>query len=157
MKYWRLFFAILAIFIFERLLPFVSPFPVFIYPIFLVFYLLNSSKFSRDFMILFFVSIFFDLFSGYSFGYFTIAMVTMSGIIFYGKKQFMTNNHPVFSGISFIAIFILLYFGCILYLIPSMNLIDQLPILLISSFLVYFIMYFCIMLNQRLKLGHEFK
>lgn len=125
----------------ERLLPFIFFRPIFIFPIFVILYLLVSADFGRDIARIIIASLFFDLFSGFPLGYLTLVMIIIGISIFLIKKQFMiVSGWFHIWGILFFCFLIIEFLTISSILVSPPYLLEKMPMILLESVGLYLVM-----------------
>lgn len=141
MRFWYFILVIGIIFSLERLLPFIFFRPVLVFPVFVILYLLTSVNFSRDLTRVVATSLLFDVFSGYPFGYFTLAIIILGLSIYFVKKQFIImRGWSYVWGIFFFFLFIIEFLAFSMFRVPYSYFLKQLPIILIENLAIYLAM-----------------
>lgn len=102
-----------VIFVLERALPALISWPLFLFPVFAVLFLLTSKSDAADLPYVAAASIFFDFFSGRQFGFFTLTLMTICLSIYLFKGRINTNAESFFSLFFYSLIFV---FGFLLLL-----------------------------------------
>lgn len=99
-----------VIFVTERFLPLLTHWPLFIFPVFAIMFALTAPNDAKNFKEILIASLIFDPFSGYRFGFFTIAIILLMSLIIVFKTRFNIDYRSFFLlGISTI-IFTFAYF-----------------------------------------------
>lgn len=105
--------ASVVIFVVERVLPMLVFWPVFIFPVFAILFMLTSRNDFHDLLYVIAASIFFDFFSGLTLGFMTLAILVVCLSIFLAKKFISIDGHSAIStfafGLIFTAEYILLF------------------------------------------------
>lgn len=141
MRVWQFILVIAVIFFAERLLPFLFFRPMFIFPVFVILFLLASDDFGRDIIRVIIASLFFDLFSGFSLGYFTLAITVMGVSVYFIKKQFMVvSGWSYIWGILFFCLLIIEFLAMSSVLISRSYLLEKLPVILLEGVVLYLVM-----------------
>ncbi|MGD0976967.1 MAG: hypothetical protein ABR875_01575 [Minisyncoccia bacterium] len=141
MRLWRFIIIVGIIFILERTLPFFWSGSIFIFPVFAILYLVSSKKFSHDIPRIFFASLLFDVFSGFSFGIYTLAILATGLLIYIGKKRFVLGERSVIFGFIFTLLFVIIFFGMFSFELPLKYILSRLPAAIIESSIIYAILY----------------
>ena len=140
------FFVITSIVIFflERVLPALVPWPIFIFPVFTILFMLTSKNDIREISYIAVVALIFDFFSGYRFGFMTLAILAVALAIFFFKTRFNSSSQSPFSLALYTLIFIFLYFVLLsiksdprLIIIPAPAVITE-TLILFVIFILWF-------------------
>ena len=97
------------IFVVERFLPAIINWPIFIFLIFVILFMLTSKDEARDLFYIAIASIFFDLFSGFRFGFFVIALLLVSLCVHLFKNRINVNTKSFFLTIVYSLIFVFIF------------------------------------------------
>lgn len=98
-----------SIFVIERLLPMSGLRIPALFPLFAITFLWRSRDIMRDFNWLIAPTLIFDLFSGFEFGIFTLAILLTAGTIYLIKKNFGTNQSSILLSTPFFIFFLFEY------------------------------------------------
>jgi len=140
MRLWKFIIVLLIIFALERLLPFLIPARLAIFPVFAVFYLISSHEFNRDFWRIILVSFFFDPFSGLVFGFFALSVAVVGLSIYFAKKYFKIVNPSFFSSLIIILFFLTEYFMISLINFRDYRMLLKLPLTLAENAIIFLVL-----------------
>lgn len=136
----RYFIFILAvIFLGERLWPMTGLDPLFLFPLFAVVFLLRSRDFSRDFGWLAAPSLFFDLFSGFEFGIFSLVILFVAWTIYLARRYLAINQTSILSLVILYLFFVGEYLAVFWFQFPQPYLISNIFYILIWAAAFYFL------------------
>lgn len=146
------------IFLLERILPTLTSWPVFIFPVFIILFILTSKSDTDELVYVPAASLFFDFFSGYRFGFFTLAVLTVVLAIFLFKTRFNVSRQSLFSLVIYTFIFTFAYFAIISIMSSPRFLIDQAYTIMVEV-IVVFIMFNLVFhkVGKKLKTFHGFR
>ncbi|MEK7151249.1 MAG: hypothetical protein AAB784_00850 [Patescibacteria group bacterium] len=132
------FFAVIltVIFVIERILSMLISWPIFIFPIFIILFLLTSKNDTDELSYVVGATLFFDFFSGFTFGLLTIATFAVSLIIHFLKNRLNINRQSVVSLLIFSLIFIFIYFAILSIALNSRLIINQFLTILIETIIM---------------------
>lgn len=137
---WHYFIFILAvIFLLERLLPMTGLRPVSLFPLFAVIFLLRSRDFPRDFSWLAASSLFFDLFSGFEFGIFSLVILLVAWTIYLARRYLLINKASLLSLAILYLFFVSEYLAVFWFQFPQPYLISNIFYTLIWAAAFYFL------------------
>ncbi|MBI2062944.1 MAG: hypothetical protein HYT61_01735 [Candidatus Yanofskybacteria bacterium] len=131
-----------AIFFMERFLPTLASWPVFIYPIFVVIFMLSCKNNTGELSYIVAVSFVFDFFSGYRLGFFTFAILFLALAIFLFKTRFNISQHSLLSFVVYTIIFIFAYFAIFSIGSSSRLIVDRFFFIIIETAAVFLIINF---------------
>ncbi|OGN05167.1 MAG: hypothetical protein A2831_01640 [Candidatus Yanofskybacteria bacterium RIFCSPHIGHO2_01_FULL_44_17] len=100
-----------VIFVVERILPLMVSWPIFIFPVLAILFMLTSKNEAREMSYIVIASLFFDFFSGYIFGWATLIILAVVLIIFFFKTRFNVSSQPILSLAIYTLIFTFVYFA----------------------------------------------
>jgi len=126
-----------VIFVVERVLPALTSWPVFIFPVFVILFMLTSKNDARDLTLVASSSIVFDLFSGSSFGSFTLIMLAVCLMIYLFKNWIKVEPDSFFTLAIYTAVFTFSYFAILSVKIGSW-LIPQTASVIVVETLIFF-------------------
>jgi hypothetical protein len=132
-----------AIFVLERALSVISPWPVFIFPVFVVLFGLSVAGDILAYLPHVAVAaLFFDFFSGFPFGWFTLAILAVFISIYLAKTFFNINGKPPIFSLVVSLIFVFEYFLLLSIKTSLGALVSQAPLILTESAILLFLMRF---------------
>ena len=102
-----------VIFLLERVLPVLASWPLFIFPVFIILFMLTSKSDADELVYVFAASFIFDFFSGYRFSFFTFTIFAVVLAIFLFKTRFNVSRQSLFSLAIYTFIFTFAYFAII--------------------------------------------
>lgn len=152
MNIWRYILICAIIFFFERILPFFIPFSTSIFPVFAIYLLIISQNYGQDLIRLIVASVFFDVFSGLPFGYFTLALIIVSWLIYLAKRQLKIGRNSFISSAFFLIIFSVSYLAMFASQIPILSIVSKLPAIVGQYAIAFAILYF---FKHKLKFYHR--
>jgi hypothetical protein len=108
----KLYFYLFACLLFavERIFQIIFNFPVFIFPVFAVLFILHSREEVRDLAGVIVMSLLFDLFSGFGFGIYTFAIFAVCVTIYFLKTRMNISAKTFISSAVLSVIFIFEFF-----------------------------------------------
>lgn len=98
-----------VIFLLERALPALTSWPLLLFPVFAILFLLTSKNDAGEFVYVIITALIFDFFSGYIFGIFTFAVLAMALGIFLFKTRISVNHNSFFLTFIYSLIFIFMF------------------------------------------------
>lgn len=140
------------IFLLERVLPTLTSWPLFIFPVFVIFFMLTSKSDAHDLLHIAAAALIFDFFSGYRFGFMTFAILAVTLAIVLFKTRFNVNPRFLFFLEIYAIIFIFTYFIILSIRSESSILLSQVLIIILET-IVIFATLFLIRSNGRNSVG----
>jgi hypothetical protein len=126
--------------------------PIFIFPVFVIIFLLTRPTFAsqnlggqasksdtREISYIAVTAIVFDFFSGYTFGFSTLAILIIDLAIFFFKTRLNVNPRALFSLAVYTLIFVFLYFILLSIQSNSRIIIDQAVIIVTETLILFLI------------------
>ena len=126
-----------VIFLLERALPALTSWPVFIFPVFVILFMLVSRNNAADLPYITIAAIIFDFFSGYPFGFFTIAILGLVAAIFIFKSRFNVEPTSFISLAIYLLLFVFAYFALVSIKSNSAILLSQAPVIIIETLIIF--------------------
>lgn len=137
MCFWKFIAVVGIIFFLERILPFFIPFSAAIFPAFFIVFLFFSKNIWHDLIMILIVAVLFDLFSGFTFGYFTMALALVGITMYFIKKRLMMLSESYLFGLIFVLIFIIEFLAIHLIKLSLSHILERLLINLAEGAIVY--------------------
>ncbi len=133
------FFIIVSamIFLLERVLPTLVSWPIFIFPVFAILFLLTSKNDVNEFVYVVIAAFIFDPFSGYSFGTVTVVTFVIIAAIFWFKASFNVNAQSFLSLAAYTLIFVFLYFALLSIKSDPKLIITQAHVIVIETLVLF--------------------
>lgn len=136
------FFIIISavVFVLERILPLVTNWPVFIFPVFVIIFLLTSRHDADELVYVIPVALIFDFFSGYGFGFTTIAIMAIALLIYFFKTRFSVEPGSFLALAIYSLIFTFVYFAILSIRSGPHLIINQVSVIIaetLISFLIF--------------------
>lgn len=116
--------------------------PVFIFPVFVILFMLTSKNDTGELPYVAVASLIFDFFSGYRFGFFTFAILAVVLAIFLFKTRFNVDPRSLFSLAVYTLLFIFAYFATLLIKSDLRLMISQAPVIIIQAMAIFLIFTF---------------
>lgn len=85
--------------------------PIFIFPVFAIFFILTGKNDAREITYIAAASVFFDFFSGYTFGFSTFIILVIVLAVFFFKTRFSVNHKSFLSLAVYTMIFTFAHFA----------------------------------------------
>ncbi len=130
----------LTIFILERFFMYFIFLPVSLFPIFSILILASSANLSKDFIQTSVAIIFFDIFSGITFGLFTISFFIVSLFIHLSRGFIMVSDKSVIFNLFFTSFLVLIFYSIFLTKISVTVFFHLLPLLFIEFAILFAIL-----------------
>jgi len=127
------------VFLLERILPALVPWPIFIFPVFVIFFLLTSKNDIREISYIAVAAIVFDFFSGYHFGFMTLVTLSVTLVIFFFKTRFNSSSQSPFSLALYLLIFIFVFFAILSIKSNPRLILTQAPIVITETLILFVI------------------
>lgn len=121
------------IFILERILQPLFSFPIFIFPVFVILFVLTSKKDTDELPYIIIASFIFDFFSGFTFGWLTVAILVVFITIYLVKAFFNIDGKSPVLSLVISLIFIFEYFLLLSIKTSPRLLIFQAPLIFSES------------------------
>ena len=133
-----------VIFVLERVLPALFPSPIFIFPVFAILFLLTSKHDADELVYVIIAALFFDFFSGYRFGFMTLAILAVALAMYFFKTRFNSSSQSPFSLASYSLIFIFIFFAILSIQSDPRLIITQGPAIITETLILFviFILWF---------------
>lgn len=103
----------LVLFLLERILPTLIYWPVFIFPVFVILFMLTSRNGAREIPYIVVISLVFDFFSGYHYGFMIIIILFIVSAIIFFKTYFSVDPQSFLSLAVYTLVFSFAYFALI--------------------------------------------
>lgn len=135
---------VIVIFFAERLAVVSIPWPAFFFPIFSIVFLLLSPKLDDDLLRIIGAGLFFDYFSGFVFGSFTLMILILILVAYFIRRQILIKRDSL---ISILAYSLSLLTGFIFLYLPAIEfrlILIQTPIILTEGLILTVIYFFLI-------------
>ena len=126
-----------VIFLLERGLPALTNWPFFIFPVFVILFMLVSCNNAADLPHVTVATLLFDFFSGYPFGFFTIAILGLAVAIFIFKSRFNVEPTSFIPLAIYSLLFVFAYFVIVSIKSKSAILLSQVPIIITETLIVF--------------------
>lgn len=126
-----------VIFLLERVLPVLTSWPLFIFPVFAILFLLSSKNDAEELVFVVAISLFFDFFSGYTFGFSTLAILAVVLAVFFFKTRFNVNSQSFFSLAIYTLVFTFAYFAALSIKSAPSLIISQTPTVIIETLILF--------------------
>ena len=140
------------IFVIERVLPTLVSWPIFIFPVFVILFMLTRPTFVsqnlggqasksdvREISYVAIATLVFDFFSGYYFGFFTIAMLVVVLAIFFFKTRFNINPQSFFPLAIYTLIFTFVYFALLSIKSDPRLILTQAPVIVAETLILFLV------------------
>ena len=132
------------IFALERALPAMTSWPVFIFPVFVILFMLTrpphsymsvgaSKNNAADLSYITIASLFFDFFSSFRFGFFTLTILAVSVSIYLFKIRFSVGSTSFFSTLIYSLIFVFEFFVLLSTKSNLQLVVTQIPIIIVET------------------------
>lgn len=139
----KFFISSAIIFVLERTLSVVAPWPIFIFPVFVVLFGLSSAGGILAYLPqVAVVALFFDFFSGLTFGFMTIAILAVFLTIYLAKTFFNVDGKSPIILFAVSLVFLVEYFLILSIKISPRALVPQAPIILVETVVLFILMKF---------------
>ena len=131
-----------VIFLLERALPTLTSWPIFIFPIFVILFLLVSKNDADELVYVAIAVLIFDFFSGYTFGFLALAILAVALAIFFFKTRFNVNSQSFFSLAIYTFIFAFVYLALLSIRSNPRLIITQIPTIVTETTILFLIFNF---------------
>lgn len=138
------FFIIISatVFILERILLLVTNWPVFIFPVFVIIFLLTSRHDAYELVYVVPLALIFDFLSGYGFGFTTIAILAVALLIYFFKTRFNVEPGSFLALAIHSLIFTFIYFAILSIRSRPILILDQAVIITTETLILFFVFRF---------------
>lgn len=144
MNNWRFINIIILIFIFERLFSILIKFPLSLFPFFSIIFFIINKKYFDNIILIILPSIFFDLFSGFHFGVFSLIIFVLSLFIYYFKKYFSFGKRSIIPDLIWYAFGIVILYALYSFFVSPTEIIKLMPVIFANALIAFVIFYYLI-------------
>jgi hypothetical protein len=124
------------IFVLERALSIIAPWPIFIFPIFVILFVLTSKSDTDGLPYIIIISFIFDFFSGLPFGLLTVAILAVFLTIYLAKAFLSISGRPMIFTLALSLVFVFEYFFLLSVKISPRAVLSQAPVILLEAVLL---------------------